>query len=66
MYRINIISVYLKQLLEITQQTLLNFLCPPYTITMNKGEPTIIFQEDNVIIVMNYWNLQAVCCCSCC
>lgn len=60
MYRINIISVYLKQLLEITQQTLLHFLCPPYAITMYKGEPTIIFQEDNVIIVMNYWNLQAV------
>ena len=63
MYCVNIISVYLKQLLEITQQTFLHFLCPPYTITMNKGEPTIIFQEDNVIIVVDYWNLHAVCCC---
>lgn len=52
--------MYLKQLFQITQKFFLYFFCPPYAITMNKGEPTIIFQEDNVIIVVDYWNLQAV------
>jgi len=54
--------MYLKQFLQITQQIFLHFLCPLYTITMYKSKPKIIFQEDNVIIVIDYRSLHAVRC----
>jgi hypothetical protein len=60
MYRINLTPMYLKQLLQITQQIFLHTLCPLYAITMNKSEPKINFQKHDVIIMEDYWCLHTV------